>query len=204
MFPPASKAPSFTKFSPVKMSQLPEDFSNWGITEAFYRFKSIGSSDIDVDDLEKVLSHLSYLKIDPQAGALKTSTKKHQFLILIFWMFLVYRNWLRINFSKHPTQSDLQLCVCIRGEHVSHFTVEGDNWDCPEINEVRDLGLRGVHAIHTGLLPNECWITCSKYNFWILLASKPQGFIFLLILRFLLYTFIHLLYVYMYSIHSSY
>ena len=28
-----------------------------------------------MDDLEKVLSHLSYLKIDPQAGALKTSTK---------------------------------------------------------------------------------------------------------------------------------
>lgn len=39
-----------------------------GIREAFYRFKSIGSSDIDVDNLEKVLSHLGYLKIDLQAG----------------------------------------------------------------------------------------------------------------------------------------
>ena len=82
---------------------------NWGITEAFYRFKSIGSSDIDVDDLEKVLSHLSYLKIDPQAGALKTSTKKHMnfnFDVLeVFWSTV---SWLRLNFFKtSPTQSDL-------------------------------------------------------------------------------------------------
>lgn len=51
------------------------------ITEAFYRFKSIGSSDIDVDDLEKVLSHLGYLKIDPQEIA-ETTQKLTKFSTL--------------------------------------------------------------------------------------------------------------------------
>ena len=82
---------------------------NWGITEAFYRFKSIGSSDIDVDDLEKVLSHLSYLKIDPQAGASEDiNYKTHEFLILMFRMFLVYSFLAQTQFFKtSPTQSDL-------------------------------------------------------------------------------------------------
>ena len=49
-----------------ELSHSDEPRAGPGITEAFYRFKSVGSSDIDVDDLEKVLSLLGYLKIDPQ------------------------------------------------------------------------------------------------------------------------------------------
>jgi len=63
---PPDPASMHTRFRVDDISSFPHSELE-RITEAFYRFKSIGSSDIDVDDLEKVLSHLSYLKIDPQA-----------------------------------------------------------------------------------------------------------------------------------------
>ena len=63
-----------------------------------------------MDDLEKVLSHLSYLKIDQQAGALKTSTRKTSVFIFRFVrMFLVYGNMSSESFlflTKKSTQSD--------------------------------------------------------------------------------------------------
>ena len=98
---------------------------NWGITEAFYRFKSIGSSDIDVDDLEKVLSHLSYLKIDPQAGALKTSTKKiHEFFdVDVLDVFGLQFPGSESIFQNIPHSVWLVFCVFSHSgsSHVSHF-----------------------------------------------------------------------------------
>ncbi|OLP90703.1 O-acetyl-ADP-ribose deacetylase MACROD2 [Symbiodinium microadriaticum] len=63
---PPAPAEMYTRFKVEDISSFPASEQE-RIREAFYRFKSIGSSDIDVDDLEKALIHLGYLKIDAQA-----------------------------------------------------------------------------------------------------------------------------------------
>jgi len=62
---PPAPAEMYTRFKVEDISSFPASEQE-RIREAFYRFKSIGSSDIDVDDLEKALIHLGYLKIDAQ------------------------------------------------------------------------------------------------------------------------------------------
>ncbi|CAE6967628.1 CALM1, partial [Symbiodinium sp. CCMP2456] len=62
---PPAPAEMYTRFKVEDISSFPASEQE-RIREAFYRFKSIGSSDIDVDDLEKTLIHLGYLKIDAQ------------------------------------------------------------------------------------------------------------------------------------------
>jgi len=65
---PPAPSQMYTRFKVEDIANFPAAEQE-RIREAFYRFKSIGSSDIDVGDLEKALIHLGYLKIDPEVIA---------------------------------------------------------------------------------------------------------------------------------------